>query len=44
MEQLLRAKMTQRWRVRRLGRQPAPERWAKDAEVAPRTATMSHAT
>jgi amino acid adenylation domain-containing protein len=34
MAQLLRAQLTLRWRLRRLRRQPARERWAKYAEVA----------
>ena len=34
MAQLLRAQLTLRWRLRRIRRQPARERWAKYAEVA----------
>ena len=34
MAQLLRAQLTLRWRLRRLRRRPARERWAKYAEVA----------
>jgi amino acid adenylation domain-containing protein len=34
MAQLLRAQLTLRWRLRRLRRQPAGERWAKYADVA----------
>jgi thioesterase domain-containing protein len=36
MAQLLRAHLTLRWRLRRIRRQPARERWAKYAEVARR--------
>jgi thioesterase domain-containing protein/acyl carrier protein len=34
MEQLMRAQLTLRWRLRRLRRSPARERWAKYAEIA----------